>query len=99
MLTRLHVVDARCLVVAWLCRASRRHPHLSILHEEIELLLAVADVVLVEAVVEVVASILRTDVVWRKGLRVLRERARLRAFIRLRILQDLLLLAVRVTGL
>ena len=67
LLARLNI-DAGALVITWLRRPARVDAHLSIFDEKVELLLAVADVVLIEAVVEVVASVLGADVVRSKDL-------------------------------
>lgn len=70
LLARLHVSDARNLAVDRLeRRRALAEAHLRILDEEVELLLAVADIILVETVVEVIACILCANVVWREHLR------------------------------
>lgn len=71
LLARLHVGDA-CDLAADRLESGRAliEAHLSILDEEVELLLAVTDVILIETVVEVVARVLRTNVVRGEDLRV-----------------------------
>lgn len=69
LLARLHVGDAGDLVAArFQGDVVVTEAHLCILDEEVELLLAVADIVLVETVVEVIACVLRANVVRREGL-------------------------------
>lgn len=75
LLARLDVADAWYLVDA-LLRGSNSlvDTHLRILDEKVELLLTVTDVILIEAIIEVVACILGAKVVWSEDLGILMDR-------------------------
>lgn len=68
-MARLYVIDAGTFVIVLLERRSGSNDaHLRILDEEVELFLAIAHVILVETIVEVVACVLCADVVGSEGL-------------------------------
>lgn len=70
LLARLHVGNARNLAVDRFERGcALADAHLRVLDEEVELLLAVTDIILIETVVEVIACILRANVVRGEDLR------------------------------